>query len=163
MNVRHNLITGLLLFTAAFILPDTCCSLATKFASGSKAAGSEIAEVSHQFMLVSSSGTTSAATKLGVAKLGVWSDDQQSQNPGCENGDCLHVTTYSRPLLTALELQEQLGATGARTLIQAQPYLSPLGGLFLIVAHVMNIGDYDDVQALATLVGDDYLVGYLRG
>ena len=102
-------------------------------------AGSEIAGVSHQFMLVSSLGTTSAATKLGVAKLGVWSDDQQSQNAACESGDCLHASTYSRPLLTALELQEQLGATGARTLIQAQPYLSPLGGLFLIVAHVMNI------------------------
>ena len=30
-----------------------------------------------------------------------------------------------------------------------------------IVAHVMNIGDYDDVQALATLVGDDYLCAVL--
>ena len=26
-----------------------------------------------------------------------------------------------------------------------------------VVAHVMNIGDYDDVQALAALVGDTYL------
>ena len=26
-----------------------------------------------------------------------------------------------------------------------------------IVAQVMNIGDYDDVQALATLAGEDYL------
>ena len=26
-----------------------------------------------------------------------------------------------------------------------------------VVAHVMNIGDYDDVQTLATLVGDTYL------
>ena len=26
-----------------------------------------------------------------------------------------------------------------------------------VVAQVMNIGDYDDVQALATLAGDDYL------
>lgn len=26
-----------------------------------------------------------------------------------------------------------------------------------VVAHVMNIGDYNDVQTLATLVGDDYL------
>lgn len=31
-----------------------------------------------------------------------------------------------------------------------------------IVAHVMNIGDYDDVQALATLVGDDYLRAVLQ-
>ncbi len=31
-----------------------------------------------------------------------------------------------------------------------------------IVAHVMNIGDYYDVQALATLVGDDYLRTVLR-
>jgi hypothetical protein len=26
-----------------------------------------------------------------------------------------------------------------------------------VVAQVMNLGDYDDVQALAKLVGDDYL------
>ena len=26
-----------------------------------------------------------------------------------------------------------------------------------VVAQVMNIGDYEDVQALATLAGDDYL------
>ena len=26
-----------------------------------------------------------------------------------------------------------------------------------IVAHVMNIGDYDDVQSLATALGEDYL------
>lgn len=31
-----------------------------------------------------------------------------------------------------------------------------------IVAQVMNIGDYDDVQALATLAGDDYLRAVLR-
>jgi hypothetical protein len=31
-----------------------------------------------------------------------------------------------------------------------------------IVAHVVNIGDYDDVQTLATLVGDDYLRAVLR-
>lgn len=31
-----------------------------------------------------------------------------------------------------------------------------------IVAHVMNIGDYYDVQALATLVGDDYLRAVLH-
>ena len=28
---------------------------------------------------------------------------------------------------------------------------------YLVVARVMNIGDYDDVQALARSVGDDYL------
>lgn len=31
-----------------------------------------------------------------------------------------------------------------------------------VVAQVMNIGDYDDVQALATLAGDDYLRAVLR-
>ena len=31
-----------------------------------------------------------------------------------------------------------------------------------VVAQVMNIGDYDDVQALVTLVGDDYLRAVLR-
>jgi len=31
-----------------------------------------------------------------------------------------------------------------------------------VAAQVMNIGDYDDVQALVRLVGDDYLRGVLR-
>ena len=31
-----------------------------------------------------------------------------------------------------------------------------------VVAHVMNIGDYDDVHALAILAGDDYLRGVLQ-
>lgn len=31
-----------------------------------------------------------------------------------------------------------------------------------VVAHVMNIGDYDDVQALATLAGDHYLRAVLQ-
>lgn len=31
-----------------------------------------------------------------------------------------------------------------------------------VVAQVMNIGDYDDVLALATLTGEDYLRGVLR-
>lgn len=31
-----------------------------------------------------------------------------------------------------------------------------------IVAQVMDMGDYDDVQALATLAGDDYLRAVLR-
>ena len=31
-----------------------------------------------------------------------------------------------------------------------------------VTAQVMNIGDYDDVQALATAVGDDYLRDVLR-
>lgn len=30
------------------------------------------------------------------------------------------------------------------------------------MAHVVNIGDYNDVQALAALAGDDYLHAVLR-
>lgn len=32
-----------------------------------------------------------------------------------------------------------------------------------VIAQVMNIGDYDDVQALANQVGDDYLREVLAG
>jgi hypothetical protein len=32
-----------------------------------------------------------------------------------------------------------------------------------VVVQVMNIGDYDDVQAMAHAVGDDYLRDVLRG
>lgn len=116
-----------LLFVAAFILPDACCFDAAKLsAKDSESRGTKI-------MLVSSTNTT------GSAKLGAFNIDESVSVGANESVSCPHVATFSRPLLTAGELEEQMGMNGARTLIKAQPYLSPIGGLFLIVAHIMNI------------------------
>ncbi len=119
-----------LLFVAAFILPDTCCSDSMQGHTNS-----EIAQHSQKIVLVSSSSLINAKTELGA-----FSGNQQADNAIiCESANCSHGATFSRPLLTAVELEGQLGSDVARTLIQAQPFLSPVGGLFLIIAHIMNI------------------------
>ncbi len=122
-----------LLFTAAFILPDTCCLEALQ--SEALQASSQVARPSQKMVLVSVVSRSGELTKIGFT-----SDEQSAGNAiTCVDSDCAHGATFSRPLLTAFELEGQLGVTSARTLIQAQPYLSPIGGLFLIVAHIMNI------------------------
>ena len=119
-----------LLFVAAFILPDSCCSIASRLPTGS-----EHAAGGHKIVLVSSTSSSVPA------KLGSFSSEPSVvlSDANCESGNCQHVATLSRPLLTAWELEGQLGPTAAQTLVQAQPFLSPIGGLFLIVAHILNI------------------------
>ncbi len=83
-----------LLFVAAFVLPDVCCSA-----------------------------------------------------PADAHGeDCLfcqrahaHAATLSRPLLTAKQLESGLGKASAGQVMAWQPFLSPMGGLLLILAHLVNI------------------------
>jgi hypothetical protein len=123
-----------LLFIAAFILPNTCCSDAAHLHTGF-----EVVQRSHKIVLVSSTSANSASPSTQFGRFS--QQDQQGVNKSetCESGNCSHAATFSRSLLTAVELEGQLGATAAQTLIKSQPYLSPIGGLFLIVAHVMNI------------------------
>ena len=129
-----------LLFIAAFILPDTCCSnaglLQTSLLQTSQLhTGTEVAQRSRKIVLVSSTSAVSSNSSLGDFK-----GEQRADNGiTCESGNCPHVSQFSRPLLTAVELEAQLGKTVSQTLIQAQPFLSPIGGLLLIVAHIMNI------------------------
>ncbi len=128
-----------LLFTAAFILPDTCCSDLAGLESGLQLnRQSKLAAEHHsqKIVLVSSTGA-SASMKFGHQLL---NERNQDTNMSCENANCRHPSsTLSRPLLTAVELEGKLGAANAQKLIQTQPYLSPIGGLFLILAHILNI------------------------
>jgi MerC mercury resistance protein len=115
-----------LLFIAAFILPDTCCS-----GSGQMSTSSDVMSRAQKIVLVSSHNS-SVPMQLGSYSL-------EPTPSVCGNGSCQEAATFSRTLLTALDLEGQIGSTAAKTLIQAQPYLSPIGGLLLIFAHVMNI------------------------
>ncbi len=128
-----------LLFTAAFILPDTCCSDLAGLESGLQPklqAKLAAAHHSQKIVLVSSTGASSSM-KVGHQLL---DERNQDTNLSCENATCRHPSsTLSRPLLTAVELEGKLGAANAQKLIQTQPYLSPIGGLFLILAHILNI------------------------
>lgn len=126
-----------LLFTAAFILPDTCCSDLAGLETGLQPnlqAKLEAEHHSQKIVLVSSTGVT----KLGHFQL--LDEQNQDVSASCESEFCRHTSsTLSRPLLTAVELEGKLGAANAQKLISSQPYLSPIGGLFLILAHILNI------------------------
>ena len=134
-----------LLFTAAFILPDTCCLGLAKMQTELKPKLQAKSETEHfsQRMVLVSSNNANAPTTLGHFQLrdaySLVGQDQVSPL-AVDSATCQHSgSTFSRPLLTAAELAGQLGAANAQKLIQAQPYLSPIGGLFLIVAHILNI------------------------
>lgn len=43
------------------------------------------------------------------------------------------------PLLTVAQLESMIGATLAQQLLLIQPYLTPIGGVLLVAAHVMNL------------------------
>lgn len=127
-----------MLFAAAFVLPDTCCSDAAELRKSSENYSAEnysaeIVQRSPNIVLVS------RASAAGATKLGHFNELNEGGAVRREQVNCPHASTLSRPLLSAIELEGQLGATGAQALIRAQPYLSPIGGLFLIVAHIMNI------------------------
>ncbi len=148
-----------LLFIAAFILPDACCSVLQMDASRSslqrpgQVVEFEGGAKASKIVLVSSSGSTMG--KLGdVREYGEGSKPQPSEmnflsrpkvlgstisTTTGEHDACEHARTYGRPLLSAVELASHLGISGAQRVIWAQPFLSPLGGLFLIMAHVLNI------------------------
>jgi hypothetical protein len=141
-----------LLFIAAFILPDACCSGIAANAH----ADTETKHRAQKIVLISTSGNLSAKFAHSQLPSEPKSDtegyqhsedrnhllglDEHLANETCETQTCAHAAaTISRPLLTAIELESHLGTACARTLLSAQPYLSPLGGIFLIFAHVMNI------------------------
>ncbi|MDX1926154.1 MAG: MerC domain-containing protein [Pirellulaceae bacterium] len=115
-----------LLFVAAFILPDACCSKASSLPTGSERLSAKTVSQNGTIRLVSVTSSSTPAKLTGL-------------QDNSEVGNCPHSATLSRPLLTAWELEGQLGPTTAQALIHAQPFLSPIGGLFLIFAHVMNI------------------------
>ena len=123
-----------LLFIAAFILPGTCCSDATESHNSPSSV-----DRSHKIVLVSSKTANNFVASTTHGRFDQLDEQHIVNTATCEIGDCSHARTISRPLLTAVELEGQLGKTSAQTLILAQPYLSPVGGLFLIVAHVLNI------------------------
>ena len=47
--------------------------------------------------------------------------------------------TIGKPCFTAEQLEARLGPLAAQSLVRWQPYLSPLGGVMLILAHLTNL------------------------
>ncbi len=102
-----------LLLAAAFVLPDTCCEASRHLA-------------------LHTSGTNSGGQTL-FAGLG-------SSDPNAI-GLLWHGVSIpiGRPLFSPDVLANGLGHYPASILACVHPYLSPLGGFLLIVAHLLNI------------------------
>lgn len=123
-------ISGLsLLFLAAFVLPDDCCNHVSGFAvTGVPAAENELAEPTDSpFRLVSvaSSSPTAGATSAISTPI------------PCDSN--LNSEAWGGTLLSDHSLFEAVGYIPGQAILKAQPYLSPLGGVLLILAHVLNI------------------------
>lgn len=136
--------TGMtLLFVAAFILPDACCSPRSR---DNQTAISNVGHerVAKKILLVSASASFPDNHLVSFHQTEQVGDlaERQSCDSISKNGTSgtsRHATTISRPLLLAVHLESHLGTTLAQQVISAQPFLSPIGGIFLIVAHAMNI------------------------
>jgi len=160
-----------LLFLAAFVLPDTCCShldgqpttntgLSTSTVSqksvsqksvSQKSVGlnrSKIAEPAGTFRFVSTQTGSSRSAGHDHSHAGHdhshAGHDHSSHAPEtsivCEEGCCAeHPKHWGKTLFSLEQLERSVGSNPASVLASSQPYLSPFGGLLLIVAHILNI------------------------
>ncbi len=158
-----------LLFAAAFILPDKCCdqhhvptanlrqssNLELAF---SDTLGSSNAVPWMAVHLVSHPSVKADAREILTDRLpdsdhahGARNCDfsQTLPSESCEDRAespyypttrvVKHASTWSHPLLSEGNLHATLGPVVAEKLLTAQPFLSPFGGVLLIVAHLLNI------------------------
>jgi hypothetical protein len=138
-----------LLLIAAFLLPDSCCrhswsqsnaimpslqAAAIGADSAPDSGASTVRIPAGQFVLVSKTASVDVPHSYGANALAGLSTTELSTTAGQE------VTpTLGRPLFSAASLERALGSDIAEQLIHGQPFLSPLGGILLIAAHVINI------------------------
>jgi hypothetical protein len=118
------------LLTAAFVLPDRCCQVALPEVEELHATASHL---KGPIRLVSVRHEESADEGLVVAS--------SSASSQC---DCSHEHAWEHPhagsgWVSVAELQAWIGQAAAQKVIASQPWMSPLGGLFLVVAHVLNL------------------------
>ena len=98
-----------LLLTAAFVLPDACCS-------GLRTASTE-GLVLHPISMSSSDVVTDSSDEVTAADYEAW----------------------GQTLLSHHQLTTWVGVQPANRLIHLHPILAPLGGVLLVLAHVLNI------------------------
>lgn len=121
-----------LLFVAAFILPDQCC--AVDHAKENAASDSGVESSLNDGLRIPTQLASFPSNKNALAASAKCDDDCVF----CRRSHT-HEPTYSRPLFTVDELQSRLGSSAAQRLIDWQPFLSPLGGVMLILGHLVNI------------------------
>ena len=132
-----------LLLIAAFVLPDECCAIPAKTA--------QIKPFGEKIVLVSADDK---ATTTGVQKVNDHSGHDHSGHDHanhshtshndsseiCEEDCCAEQSpTWGRTLLTSHQIRSALSPKSADFFFSIQPFITPLGGLMLVLAHVLNI------------------------
>lgn len=165
-----------LLFVAAFVLPDRCCSVhetSPELKSTALIAPSADTETTSDRLSATTSRVDSSVsqhlnvpTKLVSTVLLSNSSDISHEStpkesaPSCEcchdheDGDTsppstgnvccstsnsCHHATVGKVLFEEAELEQALGPKIGATVVSSQPFLSPIGGVFLVLAHLLNI------------------------
>ncbi len=121
-----------LLFVAAFVLPDQCCSGhhdAVEAAQVSNDSGAQAAGVS-------TTASKSVCNHPGCTHHhGATTNDEKTLASDADDAEKVHAAA----LFSTVDLYELFGSTVADRLISWQPYLTPIGGVFLILAHLLNL------------------------
>lgn len=156
--------TGLaLLLIAAFILPDTCCepnqtsSLETRgvvaLDSSSEAASMGLfrlaAEPVSRWTMIPNTKEPSWQLPISTAAYRIPQSsplklssplDSNSPTPACDGGFASgRSNDVGRSLITPAQLEGFLGTSIASYVAWAHPFLTPIGGLLLVFAHLRNI------------------------
>ncbi len=117
------------LLLAAFVLPDQCCTLPTE---------SSHHEHSHEHDDHNHANLRTNSTTPTVRLVSTSSASQAKTCEHCETHE--HEEQHlSSTLLTEAQLSNWFGDEASHQVASIQPYLTPIGGIFLVIAHLLNI------------------------
>ncbi len=132
---------------AAFVLPDSCCSTSE---SGTHEHSHDHADHNHSHTHADPSDKHKNVAVQPKVRL--VSTNTVAKEECCEHCTVCHPKNsadsasaddshahWSKPLFTQEDLANYIGDQAAVKVASLQPFLSPIGGLFLVVAHLMNI------------------------
>lgn len=131
-----------LLLSAAFVLPDVCCEQ-------SATTDRSITEMTN---VVAHADALDIQQTHEHAHIGTHSHEMHktlvktdavpaavAKTCACESDCCSVSQTLGKTLISTADLQAGFGGSLVQSLAATQPYLSPLGGMLLIIAHLLNI------------------------
>ena len=127
-----------LLLIAAFVLPDECCAIPAKTAQG-KPFVVELTRVSADDK-EKTSGDQKEHDHSGHNHANHSHASHNDSVEICEDECCAEPSpTWGRTLLTSHQIRSALSPKSADFFFFIQPFITPLGGLMLVLAHVLNI------------------------
>jgi len=131
-----------LLLSAAFVLPDTCCEHAdeTQMASSlttnnAMHAHAKTDRHAHEHLHLNSNALLKEKSTLTKSLVST----RTGSVCECTSEVCQARQPIGQTLISTADLQAGFGGSLFQSLASSQPYLSPLGGVLLIIAHLLNI------------------------